>query len=301
MVNGDTIGSVTVTSATNAATGVGNYAFTPGAANFAAGSATNYAITYANGTLTVNPAALTITASNQGKTYGTTASLGTTAFSATGLVAANGDSISGVTLTSAGAASSANVAGSPYAITASNATGSGLSNYTISYVNGVLTVNPAALTIIADAQTRPFNTANPLLTYHVSGTLFNGDMITGALATTANTGSPAGNYPITQGTLTTSSNYNLTYVGALLTVLPGSTPIPPPSRLIDASLLASSVVRDSFYPIALPDDASPIFNAPTIVTTLGTGIFYADPRFDQIFVCFGGGGGTARACFAAKT
>jgi MBG domain (YGX type) len=220
LVNGDKIGSVTVTSATNATTGVGNYAFTPGAANFAAGSATNYTITYAD---------------------------------------------------------------------------------------GALTVHPAALTIIADAQTRAFNAANPPLTYHVSGTLFNGDMITGAMATTANTGSPAGNYPITQGTLTASSNYNLAYVGALLTVLPGGlpggtpggTPSASPS-IIDASLLASSIVRDSFYPIALPDDASPIFNAPTIVTTLGTGIFYVDPRFDQIFVCFGGGGGTARACFAAK-
>lgn len=216
LVNGDTIGSVTVISATSAATGVGNYAFTPGAANFAAGSATNYAITYAD---------------------------------------------------------------------------------------GALTVHPAALTIIADTQTRAFNAANPLLTYQVSGTLFNGDMITGTLATTANTGSPDGNYPITQGTLTASSNYNLTYVGALLTVLPGGLPGGTPSAspsIIDASLLASSILRDSFYPIALPDDASPIFDAPTIVTTLGTGIFYVDPRFDQIFVCFGGGGGTARACFAAK-
>ncbi len=40
----------------------------------------NYTITYANGTLTVNPAALTITANNASKTYGQTASFAGTAF-----------------------------------------------------------------------------------------------------------------------------------------------------------------------------------------------------------------------------
>jgi hypothetical protein len=50
-----------------------------------------------------------------------------------------------VTLTSAGAAADAGVAGSPYAIVASAAVGSGLDNYTIHYADGTLTVNPAAL------------------------------------------------------------------------------------------------------------------------------------------------------------
>jgi hypothetical protein len=91
----------------------------------------------------VNPAALTITASNQAKTYGQTALLGTTAFTTSTLF--NGDSVTGVTLVSSGALASATVAGSPYAITASNAAGSGLSNYTINYVSGSLTVSPAVL------------------------------------------------------------------------------------------------------------------------------------------------------------
>ena len=45
----------------------------PSAATFSAGLSSNYTITYANGTLTVNPAALTITANNASKTYGQTA------------------------------------------------------------------------------------------------------------------------------------------------------------------------------------------------------------------------------------
>jgi len=39
--------------------------------------------------------------------------------------------------------------GSPYAINASNASGTGLGNYAISYAPGALTVNPAQITVTA--------------------------------------------------------------------------------------------------------------------------------------------------------
>ena len=48
----------------------------------------------------------------------------------------------------------ATVAGSPYTITPSGATGTGVSNYTISYVNGSFTVNTAPLTITAPTAAR---------------------------------------------------------------------------------------------------------------------------------------------------
>ena len=51
----------------------------------------NYTITYANGTLTVNPAALTITANNASKTYGQTVTFAGTEFTTSGLV--NGDTV----------------------------------------------------------------------------------------------------------------------------------------------------------------------------------------------------------------
>jgi hypothetical protein len=54
----------------------------------------------------------------------------------------NGDGVTSVTLTSAGAATTALVAGSPYAITASAAVGTGLANYAISYAGGKLKVDP---------------------------------------------------------------------------------------------------------------------------------------------------------------
>jgi alpha-tubulin suppressor-like RCC1 family protein len=89
--------------------------------------------------ITVNPAALTITANDQTKTYGQTVTFGGTEFIAGGLV--NGDTVTSVNLASAGAAASATVNGSPYSIVASAAMGMGLSNYSITYVNGALTIN----------------------------------------------------------------------------------------------------------------------------------------------------------------
>ncbi|NGM63615.1 fibronectin type III domain-containing protein, partial [Sphingobacterium sp. SGG-5] len=56
-------------------------------------------------TLTVNRKALTITAKDRSKTYGTALTLGTTEFTASGLV--NSDMVTSVTLTSAGAAATA--------------------------------------------------------------------------------------------------------------------------------------------------------------------------------------------------
>ena len=105
----------------------------------------NYAITYDNGALTVSQASLTITASSTGKVYGGTTSFAGTEFTTSGLQ--NSDAVTSVTLTSAGAAATAAVAGSPYDIVPSAAVGTGLDNYAITYDNGALTVSKATATI----------------------------------------------------------------------------------------------------------------------------------------------------------
>ncbi|MGA7498407.1 MAG: MBG domain-containing protein, partial [Isosphaeraceae bacterium] len=171
----------------------------------------NYTIAYVNGNLTVNAAALTITATSTSKTYGTLATFIGTAFTETGLVTANGDSITGVTETSAGAPASATVAGSPYSIVPSAAVGTGLSNYTIAYVNGNLTVNAAPLTVTPTAESMTYGGTVPALTYTYTG-LVNGDTsasFTGSLATTATSSSNVGSYAITQGTLAATGNYTI--------------------------------------------------------------------------------------------
>ena len=55
-----------------------------------------------DGAFEVSPALLTITANNDSKTYGTLKTFSSTAVTETGLVTANGDTITGVTETSTG-------------------------------------------------------------------------------------------------------------------------------------------------------------------------------------------------------
>ena len=103
---------------------------------------TNYAATNLNVPLVVLPAPLTVTANNQVKVYGTPLTLGSgqTAFTSSGLV--SGDSVASVTLASAGASGGA--ATGSYPIVPSAAVGTGLTNYSITYSNGLLTVDLAA-------------------------------------------------------------------------------------------------------------------------------------------------------------
>ena len=235
LVNSETIGGVTLTSAGAApAAPVGSYAITP--SNALANGAfapSNYVITYVNGTLPVTPAPLIVTANDASKTYGEAITLPDTAFTSSGLV--NGETIGGVTETSAGAPATAAVVGSPYAITPSNATGGtfSLANYTVTYVNGALTVTPAPLIVTANDASKTNGTAITLPdTAFTSSGLVNGETIggvtetsAGAAATAAVVGSP---YAITPSNATggtfSLANYTTTYVNGALTVLPVVTP-----------------------------------------------------------------------------
>ena len=188
LVNGDPASVLTGSLGTTATSSspIGNYPFTT--AGLKAG--TNYTVLLAANapTFAVAPATLVISADSATKTYGHTVTFAGTAFTETGLVTANGDRITRVTETSTGAAASAAVAGSPYAIVPSAAVGSGLGNYTIDYVDGNLTVNTALLTIRADNASKTYGS-----TANFAGTAFtetglvkaNGDTITSVTETSA--------------------------------------------------------------------------------------------------------------------
>ena len=216
LVNSDAVSAVALSSTGSAATAaVGTYPIT--AASAIGTGLANYTITYNNGTLTVNPAALTITANNANKTYGATASLSN--FTATGLV--NSDAVSAVTLSSTGSPATAAVG--TYTITASNATGTGLGNYTITYNNGTLTVNQAALTITANNASKTYGATASLSQFTATG-LLNSDAV--SAVNLGSTGSPAtasvGTYPITASNATGTglANYTITYNNGTMTVLP---------------------------------------------------------------------------------
>ena len=211
-VNGDTQASLTTpataTTTATTASAVGNYTIVPnGAAD------NNYTISYVNGTLTIGQAALTVTANNQTKTYGAANPALTVSYA--GFV--NGDTQASLTTppTATTTATAASAVGN-YTIVPGGAANN---NYTISYVNGTLTVGQEAIAITADPKTKVYGQTDPALTYTItSGALVGSDAFTGALTRSA--GENVGAYAINQGSLALNNNYNLTYTGADLSITP---------------------------------------------------------------------------------
>ena len=258
LINGDTVGSVTETSPGQPATAsvVGSpYAITPSAATGGTFVPANYTINYVNGALVVTPAPLTVTANDASKAYGTTITLPLTAFTTVGLI--NGDTVTSVIEASPGAVASAPVAGSPYAITPSSASGGTFvpSNYIISYVNGKLTVTAVPLSVTANDATKIYgDTVTLPLTAFTTVGLVNGDTVNsvtetspGTVATAPVAGSP---YVITPngaaGGTFVPSNYIISYVNGKLTVSPKALTgtITAADKLYDTTTAATITGRD---------------------------------------------------------
>ncbi|OIQ95849.1 heme/hemopexin-binding protein precursor [mine drainage metagenome] len=267
LVGGDTIGSVTETSAGTAATAsvAGSpYAITPSVATGGSFVPGNYTIAYVNGALTVIPVALTVTASSVTKNYGQAPTL--SAFTAAGLV--NGDTIGSVTETSAGQPATASVAGSPYAITPSAATGGSFvpGNYTIAYVDGVLTVIPGTLTVTAADITKIYG-QTPTLTSFTAAGLANGDTVTGVTETSPGqpaaasvAGSP---YAITPSVAIGNfvpANYTIAYVNGVLKVITAPLTIAAPDVTMS---YGQTPVLSTFTPTGL-------LNGDTVGSVTGT-------------------------------
>ena len=217
-VNGDTSASLTTqpTLSTTATTTspVGSYTVTAAGAVDA-----NYTISYVGGSLTVTPAALTITANNATKVYG--AVLPTLSVSYAGFV--NGDTSASLTTqpTLSTTATAASPVGS-YSVTAAGAVDG---NYTISYVGGSLTVTAATLTITANNATKIYGAPLPTLSASYAG-FVNGDTSASlttqpTLSTTATATSPVGSYTVTAAGAV-DANYTISYVGGNLTVTPAA-------------------------------------------------------------------------------
>ncbi len=213
-VNGDTAASLATAptlSTTAAATShVGSYPITVSGAVDA-----DYTISYAAGSLSVTPMALTVSAVNKSKVYG--GALPTLTASYAGFV--NGDTASN--LTTQPVLSTTATAASPVATYPITASGAVDGDYMISYDPGSLSVTPAPLTITADNKSKTAGSANPPLTFTPTG-FVNGDTSASlstqpTLTTTATTSSSAGTYPITASGAA-SPNYAITYVAGTLTV-----------------------------------------------------------------------------------
>jgi hypothetical protein len=192
---------------------VGAYSIVP-TLNDPAGKLGNYSVSLNNGTLTVTPALLTVTAANQSRAYGAA----NPALTGTVSGVQNGDNLTASFSTVATASSPV---GAYSIVPTLNDPAGKLGNYTVNLISGTLTVTPASLTVGADAKSKLYGTPDPPLTCRLtSGALMNGDNLNGSLSRIA--GEDIGSYAIQQGTLTAGSNYTLTYVGADLTITPAN-------------------------------------------------------------------------------
>jgi len=210
-VNGDNASSLTtpptITTTATSSSPTGAYPITASGA-----IDPNYSFTYIPGTLSINPAALTITANDASMTYGGTVPSLSASYS--GFV--NGDNASSLTIQPT-LSTTASAAGT-YPITASGAVDP---NYTITYRSGTLTVGKATLTVTADNKSMPLGGPLPILTVSITG-FVNGDNASSlttqpTATTTATAASPAGIYTITPSG-GSSSNYTFSYVNGTLAV-----------------------------------------------------------------------------------
>lgn len=229
-----------------AGTNAGSYTITPSGVvltnNAAKQDQHGYYVKFVDGTLTIDKAALTVTASNASKTYGDTPTL--TAFTSSGLQ--NSETIGSVTLTSAGTAAAATVAGSPYAIVPSAATGGTFSaaNYTITYIDGVLTVDPVAATIVALAGTKVYDGTSSFSTGQLGiSNVVSGDTVSLSAGTASTADANVGtNKPFTSFSnlaLTGAQAGNYTVAG-----VSGSGTITPKALTMSGLSVAASKVYD---------------------------------------------------------
>jgi filamentous hemagglutinin family protein len=237
-------------SATDAASAVGTYAI-GGAGAVDPGTQIDY-----TGSLTINPAPLTITPASETITYGEAPAL-SGQFSAAGLV--NGDRVTGLAFaTTAGPFSPVG----SYAITASAATGDGLSNYSITYAPGALIVRPAPLIIMATPQSKQAADALDLgdTGFTVTG-LRGGDHVSVVILNSAGAAAsarPGAPYLIIPSAAAGNglSNYRITYIPGTLTITglaapPGGAGVLPDGNAVPSALLLAAGPSGN-GPVALP-------------------------------------------------
>ncbi len=267
-VNGDTSANLaTLPTITTTADATSHVSGNPYSITASGAVDTDYSISYVDGSLTVTAAPLTITANDQTKVYG--AALPTLTASYTGFV--NGDTSASLTTpptitTTATVAS--HVSGNPYSITASGAVDT---DYTISYVDGSLTVTAAPLTITANNQTKVYGAILPTLTASYTG-FVNGDtsaslttpptITTTATAASHVSGNP---YSITaSGAVDT--DYSISYVAGNLTVIAAPLTITADNqtKVYGATL---PTLTASYSGFANGDTSANLTVLPTVATT----------------------------------
>jgi 6-phosphogluconolactonase (cycloisomerase 2 family) len=213
-LRGTDVITATYSSPATAGSPVGTYPIVP---NFIdpAGVLDSYNLVITNGTLTITPAPLSVTADNASRVYGDPNPV----FTGTILGIKNGDNIT-ATYTSV-AVTTSPVGTYPIVANLIDLTHK-LGNYTVTKTDGVLTITQAPLTVTAADATRLYGNPNPIFTGTIVG-IKNGDAITATYSSPATVTSDVGTYPIIPALVDPTlklGNYAVTSSNGVLTITP---------------------------------------------------------------------------------
>ena len=190
-IPGDNVGDITpptIGTTVGTATGVGDYDIT-----LTGGSADNYTISRATGTLSVTRKILTATADDKTKIYGSSNPSLTITYS--GFIP--GDNVSDITPPTIGTSVGTSTGVGDYDITL---TGGTSNNYTINRETGTFSITRKTLTATADNKTKIYGSTNPALTITYSGFIPGdnvGDITPPTIGTSVGTSTGVGDYDIT--------------------------------------------------------------------------------------------------------
>jgi hypothetical protein len=282
-VNGETLGTSGVSGAgaasttATALTGAGTATITPSLGTLAA---SNYDFTnWVNGTLTINKANATVTASSGTMTY-TGLAQSVSGYTATGLV--NGETATVLTGVSTNGGTGTNAG--TYTHTASGID----SNYNLTFVNGALTINKANATVIANGGTTTYNGAAQSVSGFTATGLVNGETTAVLSGVTAGvTGTNAGTY--TSTAIGTDSNYNLSFTNGTYTInkaplsvsLTGQTKVydgTTSATLANGSLTLTGFMSGEAATVSQTQasyNSANVLNASTVTATLAAGNYTA--------------------------
>ncbi len=201
----------TCTTTATSSSGVGTY---PSSCSGAADP--NYTIAYTSGSVEVDPAALTITASSVSNSYGAAPPAITAGYS--GFV--NNENANA--LTTAPTCTTTVLPTTPVGTYASSCSGAVDANYTFTYIAGTVTVSPASLSITASSGSMQYGSAVPQISAVVTG-LQNEEassvLVGLSCSSAATSASPVGSYP-TSCSGAVDANYTIAYSDGTLQVTP---------------------------------------------------------------------------------
>lgn len=223
----------------------------------------NYVVGFVGEALRIDPATLLVNANAASKTYG--------------------QADPALTYTSVGLVGSDIIGGSLFRDSGENAgtysIGQGSldagSNYTMAFTGADFTIDPAALSVIANPITKTYGQTDPALTYTASG-LVGSDILSGSLFRDA--GEIVGVYAIGQGSLDAGSNYTMTFTGANFTIDPAA------AAPFDLSL--ANIAQNPITVETSAEEESPVLRTSVLVIPRdsGSGALFLDVAGPTIII-----------------